>query len=73
MSDIFDDRNDSDNLVEFLTKLARFGIDQCLHFAHIISTKQRFIENLSTYEDKRVNELFSLISNKSRIDLIRFN
>jgi hypothetical protein len=69
----FDDRIDSDNLIEFLTKLARFGIDQCLHFAHLIVNKQRIIENLSTindkyqiYQDKQVKKFFylkQLISN----------
>jgi hypothetical protein len=51
-----DERTNNDNLVEFLAKLARFGIDQCLHFAHLIVNKQRIIENLSTvnYQDKRV-------------------
>ncbi len=46
MSDIF---NDHDYLVEFLNKLARFGIDQCVQFTHLISDKQR-----SIYQDKRV-------------------
>ena len=53
MSDIltnysYDDRFDNDNLVEFLSKLARFGIDQCLHFTHLIVNKQRLCQ------DKRV-------------------
>jgi hypothetical protein len=51
----FDDRLDNDNLVEFLTKLARFGIDQCLHFAHLIVNKQRsFDDKYQIYQDKRV-------------------
>jgi len=69
----FDDRIDSDNLIEFLTKFARFGIDQCLHFAHLIVNKQRIIENLSTindkyqiYQDKRVKKFFYLNKNKTR-------
>ena len=45
MSDIFtSDLSDGDNLVEFLTKFARFGIDQCLHFTHLITNQQRLIE-----------------------------
>ncbi|CAF4862084.1 unnamed protein product [Rotaria sp. Silwood1] len=70
MSDIFttysscaiDDRNDNDSLEEFLTKLARFGIDQCLHLAHLIVNKQRSSENFSTldhkykiFEDKQID------------------
>ncbi len=60
MSDIvtYDSLDNSDNLVDFLTKFTRFGIDQCLHFDRLIENKQQFIENLSTidnkYEDKRV-------------------
>jgi hypothetical protein len=80
---VFDDQIDSDNLVEFLTKLARFGIDQCLHFAHLIVNKQRFIENLSTcndkyqiYQDKRVNKflIFSFhLKTITYIEYIRVN
>ncbi len=71
----FDDQIDSDNLIGFLTKLARFGIDQCLHFAHLIVNKQRLIENISTI-DKRVKKFFYL--KKKTIQLIsniyiRFN
>lgn len=51
---VLDDQIANDNLVEFLTKLARFGIEQCLHFAHLIVNKQRLIENFSTLNDKSV-------------------
>ena len=58
LSDGFDERKDGDNLVEFLTKLARFGIDQCLQFVHLIANQQRLIEHMnskhSIYQDKRV-------------------
>ncbi|CAF0762035.1 unnamed protein product [Rotaria sordida] len=47
-----DDRNDTDNLEAFLTKLARFGIDQCLHFAHLIVNKQQSFQNFSTLDSK---------------------
>ena len=56
---IVDDRIDNDNLVDFLTKLTRFGIDQCIHFAHLIVNKQRSRQNLDDkleiYQDKRVS------------------
>jgi hypothetical protein len=58
MSDIlgvFDERNENDNLVEFLTKFTRFGIDQCLHLTYLIANKQR-----SIYQDKRVRNDFYL-------------
>ncbi len=53
---VYDDRIDNDNLVEFLTKLARFGIDQCLHFVHLIVDKQRLLQS---YQDYRVINHFS--------------
>jgi len=79
---LFDDRMDSDNLVGFLTKLARFGIDQCLHFAHLIVNKQRSMENLSIlndkdqiYQDKRVIKFFFFFYLKiiTCFESIRFN
>ena len=46
MSDIltsfsYNDTVNNDNLSEFLNKLTRFGIDQCLHLTHLISNKQK--------------------------------
>ncbi|CAF3504123.1 unnamed protein product [Rotaria socialis] len=64
------DRNESDNLAEFLAKLARFGIDQCTDFVHLIVNKQRSFQNLSTidhqsktYQDQQIdlNDLLSEI------------
>ncbi|CAF3191095.1 unnamed protein product, partial [Rotaria sp. Silwood2] len=47
-----DNRNDNDSFEEFLTKLTRFGIDQCLHLAHLIVNKQRLFQNYSTLDHK---------------------
>jgi hypothetical protein len=71
MSDIlgvFDERNENDNLVEFLTKFARFGIEQCLHLTYLIANKQRSID-----QDKRVRNDFYFQQTNYRIDFIRFN
>ncbi|CAF1488813.1 unnamed protein product [Rotaria magnacalcarata] len=67
---VYGDRNESDHLGEFLTKLARFGIDQCTDFVNLIVNKQRSFQNLSTidhqsktYQDQQtdLNDLLSEI------------
>ena len=44
-----DDQDDMDNLTEFLTKLAQFGINQCLHFEQLITNKQQKLKNSSAH------------------------
>ncbi|UJR33394.1 hypothetical protein I4U23_020841 [Adineta vaga] len=60
MSDILtsysrDDTISHDYLSEFLTKLARFGIDQCLHFTHLVGNKQKLSTLHTNYQNQQIH------------------
>ncbi|CAF1259592.1 unnamed protein product [Adineta ricciae] len=53
----------NDNLSDFLNKLTRFGVDQCLHLTHLISNKQKpsiVLNNPSTQITKLLIEIETL-------------
>lgn len=59
----FDDSKD-DHLENFLSKLAQFGIDQCIHSTQLITDKLESIQSLSNlHHQTKVHELNDLLSN----------